>query len=73
MIQATSYLKDCTRAIGAKTLNTSRCEVAESIRQTAIERLSRLANSSGKGWPNDPEAQSPYSFIPNVTSPSDGS
>ncbi len=54
------------RAIGAKTLDKSRCEVTSSIRQTDIERLSRLANSSGKGWPSDPEAQNPYSFIRNV-------
>jgi len=59
---------DYLKAIGAKTLNTSRCEVTKSIRPTDIERLSRLANSSGKGWPYDPEAQSPYSFIRNVTS-----
>jgi hypothetical protein len=64
---------DYLKAIGAKILNTSRCEVTKSIQQTDIERLSRLANSSGKGWPDDPEAQSPYSFIRNVTSPSDES
>ena len=58
---------DYLKAIGAKTLNALRCEVTKSIRQTDIERLSRLANSSGKGWPDDPEAQSPYSFIRNVT------
>jgi len=56
--------------IGAKTLNTSRCEVTNSICQTDIERLSRLANASGKGWPEDPEEQSPYSFNRNVTSSS---
>ncbi|MBZ5525119.1 MAG: hypothetical protein LAP21_23075 [Acidobacteriia bacterium] len=54
--------------IRAKTLDTSRCEVTNSIRQTDIERLSQLANSSGKGWPHDPGAQSPYSFVRNVTS-----
>jgi len=59
---------DYLKAIGAKILNTSRCEVTNSIRPTDIDRLSRLANSSGKGWPGDPEAQSPYSFIRNVTS-----
>jgi hypothetical protein len=58
-----AYLK----AIGAKTLNTSRCEVTHSIRETDIERLSQLANSSGKGWSQDPAAQTPYSFIRNVT------
>jgi hypothetical protein len=59
---------DYLRAIQAKALNTSRCEVTNSIRQTDIERLSRLANSSGKGWPEDPEMQTPYSFPRNVTS-----
>jgi len=52
--------------IGAKTLDTSRCEVTNSIRQTDIERLSRLANSSGKGWPEDPAEQTPYTFVRNV-------
>jgi hypothetical protein len=54
--------------IKAKTLDTSRCEVTSSIRQTDIERLSRLANASGKGWPDDPEEQTPYSFVRNVNS-----
>jgi hypothetical protein len=58
------YLKK----IQAKTLDTSRSEVTNSIRPTDIKRLSRLANASGKGWPHDPEAQTPYSFIRNVTS-----
>ena len=61
-------VSDYLKAIGAKTLNTSRCEVTHAIRQTDIERLSQLANSSGKGWPHDPEDQIPYSFIRNVTS-----
>jgi len=52
--------------IKAKTLDTSRCEVTHSICQTDIERLSRLANSSGKGWLDEPEAQTPYSFVRNV-------
>ena len=52
--------------IKAKTLDTSRCEVTNSICQTDIERLSRLANSYGKGWPAEPEAQTPYSFVRNV-------
>jgi hypothetical protein len=55
--------------IKAKTLDPSRCEVTNSIRQTDIERLSRLANSSGKGWPEDPEARTPYSFVRNVNFP----
>jgi len=61
-------ISDYLKAIEAKTLNISRCEVTHSIRQTDIERLSRLANSSGKGWPDDPESQNPYSFVRNVTS-----
>jgi hypothetical protein len=55
--------------IKAKTLDTSRCELTNSILRTDIERLSRLANSSGKGWPDDPDAQNPYSFVRNVISP----
>jgi len=58
------YLK----MIQAKTLDTSRCEVTSSIRPTDIKRLSQLANAPSKGWPHDPEAQTPYSFIRNVTS-----
>jgi hypothetical protein len=38
------YLK----TIKAKALDTSRCEVTNSIRQTDTKRLSRLANSPGK-------------------------
>lgn len=67
LIEATAvaaYLQ----AIKAKTLDPSRCEVTYSIRETDIERLSRLANSTGKGWPDDPEAQTPYSFVRNVVS-----
>jgi hypothetical protein len=54
--------------IKAKTLDTSRCEVTKSIRQTDIERLSRLANAAGKGWSDDPAEQTPYSFVRNVNS-----
>jgi len=61
-------VSDYLEAIEAEILNTSRCEVTNSICQTDIKRLSRLTDSSGKGWPHDPEAQSPYSFIRNVTS-----
>ncbi len=68
LVEAAS-LSDYLKAIGAKTLDTSRCEITNAIRQTDIERLSRLANSSGKGWPSDPEeAHSPYSFVRNVSS-----
>ena len=62
-------VSDYLETIGAKTLNTSRCEITNSIRQTDFERLSRLANSSGKGWPDDPEEQTPYSFVRNVAHP----
>jgi len=63
-------LSDYLKVIGAQTLDGSRCEVTNTIRQTDIERLSQLANSSGKGWPDDPEeAHSPYSFVRNVASP----
>ena len=55
---------DYLDTIGATTLNTSRCQITTSILQTDIERLSRLANASGKGWPDDP---TPYSFVRNVT------
>jgi hypothetical protein len=58
------YLK----TIKAKTLDTSRCDATDSIRQTDIKRLSQLANASGKGWPHDPAEQTPYSFTRNVTS-----
>jgi hypothetical protein len=62
-------LSDYLKTIGAKTLDRSRCEVTDSIRQTEIEKLSQLANSSAKGWPDDPaEARSPYSFARNVSS-----
>ena len=67
MIEAAA-VPDYLVAIGAKTLNTSRCEVTDSIRQTDIKRLSQLANASGRGWPDDPEDQGPYSFNRNVTS-----
>jgi hypothetical protein len=62
-------LTDYLNEIGAKSLDRSRCEVTNAIRQTDIERLSQLANSSAKGWPEDPEeARSPYSFVRNVAS-----
>jgi hypothetical protein len=52
--------------IKVKSLDTSRCEITKSIVETDIEKLSRLANSPGRGWPNDPEP-GPYSFVRNVT------
>jgi hypothetical protein len=51
--------------VKAKTLDTSRYEITNSIVQTDIERLSRLANSAGRGWPSDP-ASGAYSFLRNV-------
>lgn len=52
-------------AIGAKTIDKSRCEVTNSIRPTDIERLSKLTNATGKGWEAD--SNDPYSFKRNVT------
>ena len=51
----------------AKAPDTSRCEITSSIVQTDIERLSRLANSPGRGWPDD-QLRGPYSFVRNVLS-----
>ena len=63
-------LSDYLNAIGAKTLDKSRCEVTDAIRQTDIKRLSQLANASGKGWADDPEkSRNRYSFVRNVYSP----
>jgi hypothetical protein len=59
-------VSDYLDTVKAGTLDTSRCEITNSVVQTNIERLSRLANSSGRGWPNDP-APRPYSFVCNVT------
>lgn len=38
-------VSDYLKAVGAKTLDSSRCEVTDSITQTDIARLSRLANA----------------------------
>jgi len=59
-------VSDYLDTVKAGTLDTSRCEITNSVVKTDIERLSRLANSSGRGWPNDP-ASGPYSFVRNVT------
>jgi hypothetical protein len=58
-------VSDYLQTIGAKTLDKSRCEVTDSIRQTDITRLTRLANATGKGWELD--SVDPYSFKRNVT------
>lgn len=62
-IAESEYLK----TIGAKELDLSLCEITHSIRPTDVERLSRLVNATGKGWPVDPEEQTPYSFVRNVS------
>lgn len=67
LVEATA-VSEYLKVIGAKTLDGKRCEVTNDIRQTDIERLSRLANSSDKGGPVDPEGRrSPYSFLRNVS------
>jgi hypothetical protein len=58
-------LSEYLEKIRAKTLDKSRCDVTNSIRQTDIMRLSELANSRSKGWGEDPE--DPYSFNRNAT------
>ena len=52
------------QTIEAKALDKARYEVTDSIRETDIVRLSKLANTAGKGWGDNPD---PYSFIRNVT------
>jgi hypothetical protein len=53
------------QTIGARALDKSRHEVTNSIRQTDIMRLSKLANAAGRGWGENPE--DPCSFVRNVT------
>jgi hypothetical protein len=61
-------VSDYLKVIGAETLDGSRCKVTNTIRETDIERLSKLANASAKGWPTDPEeARNPYSFVRNIS------
>ena len=60
-----SAVAEYLHVLGDKALDTSRCQVTDSIVQTNIERLSRLANASGRGWPSDDTG--PYSFVRNVT------
>ena len=67
LIEATA-VAEYLKTNKAKSLDSSRCEITNAIRQTDIARLSQLANSPGKGWPDDSEEQSPYSFVRNVTS-----
>jgi hypothetical protein len=42
--------------IKAKMLDPSRYKITSSIIETDIERLSGMANSPGKGWPDDSAA-----------------
>ena len=58
-------VSDYLNTIKAKTLDRSRYAITESIVQTDIEKLSQLANSSGKGWSDDP-ASGPSSFVRSV-------
>ena len=58
-------VSDYLQTIGAKTLDKSRFEVTNSIRETDIKRLMRLANATGKGW--EVNCVDPYSFKGNVT------
>lgn len=58
-------VSDYLKAIGAKTLDLSRCEVTNSIRSTDMARLAKLANASGRGWSDDPKGSR---FTRNVTS-----
>jgi hypothetical protein len=69
LIEATA-VSEYLQTVNAKSLDTSRFEITGSVVPTDIERLSRLANAPGKGWPSDPNA-GPYSFMRNVTRPSD--
>lgn len=64
LVEATA-VAEYLETINAKTLDASRCEITHSIVQTDVERLSQLANASGKGWPDGP-ASDPYSFQRNV-------
>ncbi len=64
-------VSDYLKTINAKTIDTSRCQITDAIVPTDIERLSSLANTSGKGWPND-AVSVPYSFVRNVSFPADG-
>lgn len=64
LVEATA-VSEYLQTIGAKTLDKSRCEVTNSIRQTDITRLTKLANATGKGWEVD--SVDPYSFKRNVT------
>ena len=57
-------MSEYLQTIEAKALDKSKCEVTDSIRQTDIEGLSKLANAVSKGWGDNP---APYSFIRNVT------
>ncbi len=55
-------VREYLKAINAKALDPSCCEVTNSIRETDIEKLSKLANAEGKGWPEDPKSRRPTRF-----------
>jgi hypothetical protein len=59
-------LSEYLRTIHAPVLDTSRCQITDSIVQTDIEKLSALANTSGRGWSGDPSAV-PDCFVRHVT------
>jgi hypothetical protein len=61
-------LSDYFKATGSKTLDRSRYEITNEICQTDIKRLSLLANSPGKGWLDNLEDATPYSFSRNISS-----
>jgi hypothetical protein len=54
------------RVIGAHSFDSSRYEVTNAIRATDIARLSKLANTAGRGWSDDRDEQG--LFIRNVSS-----
>jgi hypothetical protein len=57
-------LSEYLHTIGAETLDKAKLEVTHTICETDIMRLSKRANSVGKGWGDDPD---PYSFDRNVS------
>jgi hypothetical protein len=63
LIEATA-VPEYLETIGAKTLDQSRCEVTNTIRQTDVRRLSNLANSAGRGRSDNSGASQ---FTRNVT------
>lgn len=54
------------QTIDGAALDSSRCQVTDSIVETDVQKLSALANAPSKGWHDDPNP-GPYSFVRNVT------